>query len=192
MARHPSETQDHVVLRLLAWCLLHEEGLAFGPGLSTPDAADLWTHDPTGRLTTWIECGTATARAAAQVAAASLGRAHATSSSTTSARSTALRAELAGSRWPRSCPPPTLWLIDRRARRALAAREERRQRGPSPSSAITSTSTSTGARSTARLRRIRPRREPEAADDVGLAGAGVGAHRPLKVAARVRGVDGAR
>ncbi|MCU1282841.1 MAG: hypothetical protein JWM53_6387 [bacterium] len=61
VARHPSETQEHVVLRMLAWCLLHEDGIAFGPGLSTPDAADLWTHDATGRLTTWIEAGTATA-----------------------------------------------------------------------------------------------------------------------------------
>ena len=26
VARHPSETQDHVVLRVLAWCLLHEDG----------------------------------------------------------------------------------------------------------------------------------------------------------------------
>src|SRR5436190_1711440 len=58
-ARHPSETLEHLVLRVLSWCLLYENGLAFGPGLSTPDAADLWTHDLTGRLVTWIECGAA-------------------------------------------------------------------------------------------------------------------------------------
>ena len=57
VAQHPSETAEHLTVRVLAWCLLPLEGLAFGPGLSTPDAADLWAHDLTGRLTAWIECG---------------------------------------------------------------------------------------------------------------------------------------
>ncbi len=61
VARHPSETAEHVTLRVLAWCLLHEERLEFGPGLSDPEAADLWTRDLTGQLTTWIECGSADA-----------------------------------------------------------------------------------------------------------------------------------
>src|SRR5258708_21236583 len=61
VGRHPSETAEHLALRVLAWCLLNEERLEFGPGLSTPDAADLWIHDLTGRLTTWIECGAAQA-----------------------------------------------------------------------------------------------------------------------------------
>src|SRR5688572_18201853 len=68
LAQHPSESEEHVVLRMLAYCFLREEGLRFGPGLSTPDAADLWTHDPTGRLTTWIECGTADAEELIRVA----------------------------------------------------------------------------------------------------------------------------
>lgn len=59
VAQHPSETPDHVVLRVLAWCLLAEERLTFGPGLSTRDTPDLWTHDLTGIPTTWIECGAA-------------------------------------------------------------------------------------------------------------------------------------
>src|SRR5439155_999251 len=53
------ETLEHVVLRVLAWCLFYQEGITFGPGLSSSDTADLWVHDLTGRLTTWIECGTA-------------------------------------------------------------------------------------------------------------------------------------
>src|SRR5688572_33071030 len=61
VAQHPSETREHVTLRVLAWCLLHEERLELGPGLSDPDVADLWTRDLTGRLTTWVECGTADA-----------------------------------------------------------------------------------------------------------------------------------
>jgi uncharacterized protein YaeQ len=59
VARHPSESAEHVILRVLAYCLFHEEGLAFGPGLADAEGADLWTRDPAGRLTTWIECGTA-------------------------------------------------------------------------------------------------------------------------------------
>ena len=59
VGRHPSETMEHLTLRVLAWCLFSEERLEFGPGLSTPEAPDLWTRDLTGRLTTWIECGAA-------------------------------------------------------------------------------------------------------------------------------------
>ena len=58
-ALHPSETIEHLTLRVLAWCLLHEERIGFGAGLSDPDAPDLLTRDLTGRLTTWIECGSA-------------------------------------------------------------------------------------------------------------------------------------
>src|SRR4051794_3097389 len=59
VARHPSESADHMILRVIAYCLFYEEGLAFGPGLGDADAADLWTRDPAGRITTWIECGAA-------------------------------------------------------------------------------------------------------------------------------------
>jgi uncharacterized protein YaeQ len=61
VARHPSETAEHLILRVLAFCLLFEERLEFGPGLSDPEAADLVAHDLTGRITTWIECGAADA-----------------------------------------------------------------------------------------------------------------------------------
>ena len=58
-AHHPSETAEHLTLRILAWCLLYEESISFAAGLSDPDAADLWAHDLTGRLSLWIECGAA-------------------------------------------------------------------------------------------------------------------------------------
>ena len=60
VACHPSETAEHLILRVLAWCLLWEERLELGPGLSNPDAPDLSTRDLTGELTTWVECGAAT------------------------------------------------------------------------------------------------------------------------------------
>lgn len=127
VARHPSETQDHVVLRMLAWCLLHEQGLAFGPGLSTPDAADLWTHDATGRLVTWIECGTATAERLRKSLSQHAGaKTHVVLDDARAAE--ALRSELGEARWPRACPPPIVWLIDPELVRALAAPDERRQK----------------------------------------------------------------
>ena len=64
VARHPSESADHVILRVLAYCIFHEDGLAFGPALSDAEGADLWTRDAAGRITTWIECGAAPVRKA--------------------------------------------------------------------------------------------------------------------------------
>ena len=57
IAQHPSEDGPRLVARILAYGLLHEEGLEFGRGLSTADDAALWTHDLTGRLVHWIDVG---------------------------------------------------------------------------------------------------------------------------------------
>ena len=59
LARHPSETAEHMILRMLAWCLLRRDGLAFGLGLSDGDAADLCIPAPGGGYALWVECGTA-------------------------------------------------------------------------------------------------------------------------------------
>src|SRR4051794_4865814 len=56
-ARHPSETAEHLTLRVIAFCLLHREGIAFGPGLADGAASDLEARDLTGRVTLWVECG---------------------------------------------------------------------------------------------------------------------------------------
>jgi uncharacterized protein YaeQ len=57
VARHPSETLEHVALRVLGWCVLHEESLEMGPGLSDGDAPDLIARDPRGDVTLWGTCG---------------------------------------------------------------------------------------------------------------------------------------
>ncbi len=58
-ARHSSETMSRVWLRLVAFCMQWEERLAFGPGLSDPDAPDLLATDLTGQTTLWMRVGKA-------------------------------------------------------------------------------------------------------------------------------------
>ena len=57
VARHPSETAERVVLRLLAYALCYEDGLAFTKGICAGDEPDLWVKGPDGRVTLWVEVG---------------------------------------------------------------------------------------------------------------------------------------
>ena len=57
--QHPSETTERLVLRLLAYALLHQEGMDFRKGgVSQGGDPDLSVHDLTGELRHWIEIGT--------------------------------------------------------------------------------------------------------------------------------------
>jgi len=57
LARHPSETDERMMMRVLAFALNAHEGLEFGKGLSDSDEPDLWQKDLTGRIVHWIEVG---------------------------------------------------------------------------------------------------------------------------------------
>jgi len=57
IARHPSETDERMMLRVLAFALHAGPGLEFGKGLSTDDEPDLWQRDLTGRIRLWIDVG---------------------------------------------------------------------------------------------------------------------------------------
>jgi len=57
VARHPSETEEFLVTRVLAYCLEYTDGLAFSNGLSDPDEPALAVRDLTGVLRAWIEVG---------------------------------------------------------------------------------------------------------------------------------------
>lgn len=57
VARHPSETAERLVLRLLAYGLCYEEGLVFTRGISAGDEPDLWSKEPDGRVDLWLEVG---------------------------------------------------------------------------------------------------------------------------------------
>lgn len=57
IARHPSETDERMMMRVLAFALHANEALAFGKGLSSEDEPDLWQKDLTGAIDLWIEVG---------------------------------------------------------------------------------------------------------------------------------------
>ncbi len=66
LARHPSETDERMMVRLVALALQAHRlqtvcggdgTLAFGAGLSDPDEPDVWLRDFTGQTRLWIEVG---------------------------------------------------------------------------------------------------------------------------------------
>jgi uncharacterized protein YaeQ len=57
IARHPSETDGRMMVRLLAFALNAHERLEFGKGLSDTDEPDLWQKSLTGAIEHWIEVG---------------------------------------------------------------------------------------------------------------------------------------
>ena len=57
LARHPSETDERMMVRLLAFALHAHEHLEFGQGMTDDDEADLWQKDLTGAIALWIDVG---------------------------------------------------------------------------------------------------------------------------------------
>lgn len=57
LARHPSETDERMMVRLLAFALFSDERLEFGKGLSTAEEPALWLRDYSGEIRLWIEVG---------------------------------------------------------------------------------------------------------------------------------------
>ncbi len=58
VARHPSESDEFLVGRVLAYCLEFTEGIAFSRGLSDADDPPIAVRDLTGALRVWIDVGT--------------------------------------------------------------------------------------------------------------------------------------
>jgi uncharacterized protein YaeQ len=57
IARHPSETDERMMVRVLVFAMHAHERLELGKGLSDPDEPDLWRRDLTGLIEEWIELG---------------------------------------------------------------------------------------------------------------------------------------
>jgi uncharacterized protein YaeQ len=57
LARHPSETDERMMVRLLAFALYANERLEFGRGISADDEPALWLRDYAGNIDLWLEVG---------------------------------------------------------------------------------------------------------------------------------------
>jgi uncharacterized protein YaeQ len=57
VARHPSESEEYFLTRILAYCLEYAEGISFSNGLFEPDEPTIAIRDLTGVLNAWIDVG---------------------------------------------------------------------------------------------------------------------------------------
>jgi uncharacterized protein YaeQ len=57
IARHPSETDDRMMARVLAYALYAQDGIAFTKGLFDVDEPDVWVKSLAGEITLWIDLG---------------------------------------------------------------------------------------------------------------------------------------
>ena len=122
VACHPSETEEYLVTRVLAYCLEYTEGISFGKGLSEPNEPALTIRDLSGALTSWIEVGSPDAE-----------RLHRASKASprvvvyTHKDGSALVRQLSGARIHRA-ESVEIYAVDRSLLAALVARLDRRTR----------------------------------------------------------------
>ncbi|WP_261817560.1 YaeQ family protein [Vibrio gallicus] len=57
VALHPSETNERMLARIVAFALNYTPELTFTKGLSDQEQPDIWLHDDSGITKTWIEVG---------------------------------------------------------------------------------------------------------------------------------------
>jgi uncharacterized protein YaeQ len=57
VAQQPSESDEHMMARVLAYCLEYTEGIGFSKGIAEPEEPALFVRDLTGALHTWIDIG---------------------------------------------------------------------------------------------------------------------------------------
>lgn len=57
VARHPSETAEYMLTRVLAYALEYQEGIALTEGVAAIDEPPVVVRDLTGRMTAWIDVG---------------------------------------------------------------------------------------------------------------------------------------
>ena len=57
VACHPSESEEYLITRVLAYALEFADGIEFSRGLSDPDEPAISVRDLTGAIQSWIEIG---------------------------------------------------------------------------------------------------------------------------------------
>jgi uncharacterized protein YaeQ len=58
VARHPSESEEYLIARLLAYLVEYTEGIEFSGGVSDPEEPVIAVRDLTGTIQSWIDIGT--------------------------------------------------------------------------------------------------------------------------------------
>jgi uncharacterized protein YaeQ len=122
VARHPSETEEYLLTRVLAYCLEYAEGIAFSNGIAEPESPSIAVRDLTGALRVWIDVG---APDAARLHKAS--KAAPRVAVYTHRDPAQLLRQLAGERIHRA-DALELYAVDRELLAALAARLDRRMK----------------------------------------------------------------
>ena len=120
VARHPSESEEYLVTRVLAYALEYTEGIEFSRGISDPEAPTISVRDLTGRMTVWVEIGNPDASRVHKAAKASPRVAIYTHKDAKQ-----LVERLAGERIHRA-EHVELWAVDRAFITHIAARLDRR------------------------------------------------------------------
>jgi len=119
-AQHPSETDEYLVTRVLAFALEYAEGIQFSRGIAEPDEPAVMVRDLTGALKVWIDIG---APDAARLHRASKAAPRVVVYSHRDART--IQKALEGERIHRASELE-IYLIDRELIAELAARLDRR------------------------------------------------------------------
>ena len=57
-AQHPSESDEYLIARVLAYLLEYTEGIDFSRGVSEPEEPMISVRDLTGKIVTWVDIGT--------------------------------------------------------------------------------------------------------------------------------------
>jgi uncharacterized protein YaeQ len=120
VAQHPSESNEYLIARVLAYLLEFAEGIEFSRGVSDPDEPTIAIRDRTGAITAWIDVGTPDA-ARLHKASKAAGRV----AVYTHKEPTQFLKQLAGERIHRA-EALELYAIDRALVSALVERLERR------------------------------------------------------------------
>ena len=129
LSRHPSETLEHLTLRVLAWALLYEERLEFGPGVCVGDAPDLVANDLTGKVATWVAVGDVSPLLAQRILQHNRQAAvHVVFGDPQRRQAFLAEVDSWGARLPRGWDRLSLWSLDPGLIAALAASDSLRQR----------------------------------------------------------------
>jgi uncharacterized protein YaeQ len=120
VARHPSESEEYLITRVLAYALEYAEGIEFSRGISSADEPAITVRDLTGALKAWIEIGSPDAARVHKASKASPRVAVYTHKDPAQ-----LAARLHGERIHRA-DAVELWAIDRELIAQITSRLERR------------------------------------------------------------------